>query len=84
VQVGRFRGKARENIVCEECYLRDVEDKEHCLMNCSHYEDIRARYAGLFKTSLIDSLEEFFQKDQALIAKYHEERYRVHCGSSVI
>jgi len=63
---------------------QEVEDEEHCLINCSHYEDIRARCASLFKTRSIVSLEEFFQKDQALIAKYVEECYVIHGGSSVI
>jgi len=38
-----------------------------------HLSPKRARYASLFMTDLIVSLEEFFQKDQALIAKFVEE-----------
>ena len=84
VQVGRFQGIARGNRVCEQCCSQEVEDEEHFLINCSHYEDIRARYASLFTTGLTVSLEEFFQKDQALIAKFVEECYEIHGGSSVV
>jgi hypothetical protein len=80
MQVGRFQRVPRENRICEQCCLHEVEDEEHCLLKCTHYEDIRTRYGNLFPCV---SLEAFFKKDHALIAKYIEECHDAHGGSLI-
>jgi hypothetical protein len=83
VQVGRFQGIARSNRLCKQCFSHELEDEEHCLLHCSHNKNIRARYVGLFTTCQNISLGDLFKKDQDLIAKYVEECYDIHSGSSV-
>jgi len=80
VQVGRFKGAPRETRTCEQCSLHEIEDEEHCLLKCSRYENIRARYGNMFPCV---SLEAFFKKDQVLIAKYIEECHEIHGCSSI-
>jgi hypothetical protein len=41
VQVGRFQGTVRSHRFCEERSSQDMEDEEHCLLKCLHFEDIR-------------------------------------------
>jgi hypothetical protein len=60
---------------------QNLKYEELCLLNCSHDEDIRVRYVGLFIEGQIISLENIVKKDQALIAKYVEECYNIHGGS---
>jgi hypothetical protein len=48
----------------------DFSRTGNCLLNCSDYEDIRARYVGIFITGQNVSLKDNSKKYQALIAKY--------------
>jgi hypothetical protein len=60
----------RGNMKWVQCYSHELEDEEHCLLKCSHYEDTTARCEGLFTTGQFVSLKQFIRKDMALIAKY--------------
>jgi hypothetical protein len=56
-----------------------LPDEEHCLLICSHYENIRARYVGLLITKNV-SREDFPRPGS--VSKV-EECYELPGGSSV-
>jgi hypothetical protein len=63
-------------------FFQALEDEEHRLLKCSNYEDIRARYMGLFITGQNVSLENVSKRHQALIANYVKCQ-EIHDKSSV-
>ena len=80
IHVGRFTGIARENRICKQCHLHEVENEGHCLLVCPEYDKIRARSRKIFPCM---SLETLFKKEQTELVKYVEECYDAHGTSEV-
>ena len=40
-EIGRYRRERREERICEQCKLEQVEDEEHFLIKCPFYCDLR-------------------------------------------
>ena len=53
--------------ICEQCNGHTVEDEEHFLFQCPHYECMRMKYADLFDVAA-QSLHAFFQQNDIRIA----------------
>ena len=41
IEMGRWHGVKREDMVCKECDSGEVEDVDHWLLQCSAWEDFR-------------------------------------------
>ena len=78
IHVGRFIGMERENRICQQCNLHEVEDEEHSLLRCTRYKDIRARYRNIFPCM---SLEALFNKKQSELMRFVEECHEAHGAS---
>jgi hypothetical protein len=55
VELGRYRGIAKEERICKFCTTGQVEDEMHYLLNCSHYNDQRA----ILYTSILHKINDF-------------------------
>ena len=72
VQTGRHKREQYADRICEQCNGHTVEDEEHFLFQCPHYECMRMKYADLFDVAA-QSLHAFFQQNDITIAKFLTE-----------
>ena len=81
VQVGRFQNMERKDRICCHCTADEIEDEEHFLFRCEYNENIRSQHKDLFEGQASASLENWFQQDNARIARFIEKCYEAQCVS---